>query len=115
MRNLASDDVGLYLDAIDDWRAALPHILRELAINISAWDDACDVMGPLLAFVALLVVDRNRFHPDSPVRNPGGALRAMTREAREGRLNLAESILGIQHRERKGRQPKAWPSPRPPS
>ena len=114
MRDLASDDVALYLDAMDDWRDALPHILRELGINVSAWHDARDVMGPLIAFIALLVVDRNRFHPDSPVLNPGGALRAMTRKAREGRLNLADSILGIRHRERKGRQPKAWPSPRPP-
>ncbi len=115
MRDLASDDVALWLDANDDWQDALPHILRELGINVSAWHDACDVMGPALAFLSLLVIDRNRFHPDSPVHNPGGALRAMTGKAREGRLNLAGSILGIRHRERKGRQPKASPTPRRPS
>lgn len=115
LRDLASDDVAIWLDATDDWQDALPHVLRELGINVSAWHDACHAMGPPLAFVALLVVDRNRFHPDSPVQNPGGALRAMTRAAREGRLNLAGSILGIRARERKGRQPKASPTPRRPS
>ena len=115
MRNLASEDLALWLDAADDWQDALPHVLRELGINVSAWHDACDAMGPPVAFLALLVIDRNRSHPDSPILNPGGALRAFTARAREGKLDLARSILGIRHRERKGRQPRTSPPPRKPS
>lgn len=115
MRDLASDDVALYLDAMKDWQEALPHVLRELGINVSAWHEASAEMGPAMAFIAVLVIDRNRAHPDSPIRNPGGALRAMTRNAREGRLNLAGSILGIRHRQRKGRQPKSSSPHRKPS
>ena len=115
MRNLASEDLALWLDAADDWQDALPHVLRELGINVSAWHDACDAMGPPVAFLALLVIDRNRSHPDTPILNPGGALRAFTARAREGKLDLARSILGIRHRERKGRQPRTSPPPRKPS
>lgn len=115
IRDLASDDMALWLDATEDWQDALPHILRHLGVNTSAWHDACDAMGPPLAFLALVIIDRNRFHPDSPVLKPGGALRAMTQAAREDRLNLAGSILGIRSRDRKGRQPKASPTPRRPS
>ena len=115
IRDIASDDMALWLDATEDWQDALPHILHHLGVNTSAWHDACDAMGPPLAFLALVIIDRNRFHPDSPVLKPGGALRAMTRAAREDRLNLAGSILGIRSRDRKGRQPKASPTPRRPS
>ena len=115
IRDIASDDMALWLDATEDWQDALPHILHHLGVNASAWHDACDAMGPPLAFLALVIIDRNRFHPDSPVLKPGGALRAMTRAAREDRLNLAGSILGIRSRDRKGRQPKASPTPRRPS
>ena len=115
VRAIASDDVALWLDACDDWQDALPHILRELGANVSAWHDACDAMGEAVAFLALLVIDRNRFHPDRPVLNPGGALRAFTARARIGELDLTRSILGIWERERQGRQPKGPLTPRRPS
>ena len=112
VRAIASDDVALWLDACDDWQDALPHILRELGANVSAWHDACDAMGETVAFLALLVIDRNRFHPDTPILNPGGALRAFTARARIGELDLTRSILGIWERERQGRQPKGPLVPR---
>ena len=115
VRALASDDAALWLDAFPDWRDALPHILRELGANVSAWHDACDVLGETVAFLALLVIDRNRFHPDRPILNPGGALRAFTRLARAGELDLSRSVLGIRERERQGRQPKGPAAPRRPS
>ena len=62
-----------------------------------------------IAFLALLVIDRNRFHPVTPVINPGGALRAFTDRARRGELNLTRAILGIRERDRQGKQPKAGP------
>ncbi len=106
VRDLASEDVALYLDAVQDWNDALPFILRELGINISAWLDACEGMGEAIAFLTLIIVDRNRYHPVTPVLNPGGALRACTRKAPTGDLNLTRAILGIWERERQGRQPK---------
>ena len=106
LRALASDEAALYLDALEDWRDAIPFLLRELGINVSAWLEACDVMGDGMAFLSLLVIDRNRFHPVTPVRNPGGALRAFTRRARHGQLDLGRAVLGIWERERQGRQPK---------
>ena len=115
VRAIASDDVALWLDGFDDWRDALPHILRELGANVSAWHDACDAMGEPVAFLALVVIGRNRFHPDRPILNPGGALRAFTARARGGRLDLTRSVLGIWERERQGRQPKGPSVPRRPS
>ena len=109
LRDLASEDAALYLDAVEDWRDALPYLLRELGVNVSAWTEAEEVMGDWIAFLALLVIDRNRFHPVTPVINPGGALRAFTDRARRGELNLTRAILGIRERDRQGKQPKARP------
>ena len=109
IKHLASSDASLYLDALADWTEAIPFILRELGINVSAWLDAVEVMGQGIAFVALIVIDRNRFHPVVPVRCPGGALRAFTRKAQAGELNLTRAIIGIWERERQGIQPKAHP------
>ena len=115
IRAIASDDVALWLDAGIGWQDALTHILRELGVNVSAWHDACDAMGEPVAFLALLVIDRNRFHPRKPILNPGGALRAFTRRARIGELDLTRSLLGIWERERQGCQPKGPQVPRRPS
>ena len=113
LRDLASEDAALYLEAVQDWRDTLPYLLRDLGVNVSAWTGACDVMGEQAAFIALLVIDRNRFHPDTPVINPGGALRAFTDRARRGELNLTRAILGIWERDRQGTQPKAGDRPAP--
>ncbi len=115
LRSLASDEVALWLQATDDWQDAVPHLLRELGINVSAWHEACEVLQPPVAFLALVVIDRNRYHPDNPVLNPGGALRAFTARARAGGLDLARSVAGIRHRERQGRQAKGPCAPRRPS
>ena len=115
IRAVASDDVAFWLDAGIGWHDAITHILRELGVNVSAWHDACDAMGEPVAFLALLVIDRNRFHPKTPILNPGGALRAFTRKARLGELDLTRSLLGIWERERQGRQPKGAQPPGRPS
>ena len=106
---LASDDMTGWLKTFDDWRDALPHILRDLEINMSAWHDAVDVLGDGAALIALIVIDRNRFHPDYPIKSPGGTLRAFTRAALKGELNLTQSIIGIWDRDRKGRQQRSKP------
>ena len=115
LRNLASDDMAFLLGGADDWQDAVPQVLLHLGINVSAWHDACDAMGPPLAFLSLIIIDRNRFHPKSPVASPGGALRAFAAKAREGGLNLAGSVEGIRVRTRKGLQPKGAAVPRRPS
>lgn len=115
LQTLASDDLAFLLGAGDDWQDAVPHVLHHLGINVSAWHDACDAMGPPLAFLSLIVIDRNRFHPKSPVVSPGGALRAFAARAREGGLNLAGSVEGIRVRTRKGLQPKGPDRPQRPS
>lgn len=66
-----------------------------LGINRSAWADACATMGRFAAAVAVLVIDRNRDHPETPIRSPGGTLRAMTARARRGELHLHRSLFGI--------------------
>ncbi|MDE0520724.1 MAG: replication initiation protein RepC [Boseongicola sp.] len=115
LRGLASEDLAFWLDASDDWQDTIRHVLRELGTEISAWHEACDAMGPPLAFLALIVRDRNRFHPKLPVLNPASALRAFTERAREGRLDLARSVAGIRHRTRKVLQPEGPDRPLRPS
>ena len=115
LRNLASDDMVLWLDTLGDWQDVVPHVLRELGINVSAWHEACETMGPHLAFLSLVVIDRNRYHPKTPVENPGGALRAFSAKARAGGLNLARSVAGIRDRTRKGLQPNGPAKPPRPS
>lgn len=68
---------------------------HHLGINRSAWADACATMGRFAAAVAVLIIDRNQHHPDTPIRSPGGALRAMTARARRGELHLHKSLFGI--------------------
>lgn len=115
LQDLASDDMAFLLGGADDWQDAVPQVLHHLGINVSAWHDACDAMGPPLAFLSLIIIDRNRFHPKSPVASPGGALRAFAARAREGGLNLAGSVEGIRVRTRKGLQPKGPDKPPRPS
>lgn len=77
---------------------AAAQLLPVLGINHSAWEDAIDAMGPYGATLAVLLIDANRTHPRSPVRNPGGALRAWTRRHRGGGLNMVGSLIGLARR-----------------
>ena len=57
-------------------------------------------MGDFRAALCLLVTDANRDHPVTPVRKPGGHLRALTRRHQAGQLNLVGSLVGLAHRRR---------------
>lgn len=72
----------------------------ELGINGSAWKAAVAQMGDMTAALCLLVIDANRTHPVTPVLNPGGLLRAMTRRHAKGQLNLYGSLKGLSERAR---------------
>ena len=72
--------------------------LPELGINRSAYDAALAQMGDMATALAILIIDRNRFHPDTPIKNPGGVLRAMTARHKAGKLNLVGSLIGLTER-----------------
>ena len=74
---------------------------RDLGISRPAWREACRAMGRYAAAIAVLVIDRNLDHPETPIRSPGGVLRAMTRRAPSGNLHLHRSIHGILERDRR--------------
>ncbi len=82
LREIASEDAAMYMDVMD-WRQASAMICRELGIHTSAWREAVEAMSEEIAFVALLVIDRSRFHPTKPTKQPGGLLRSMA--ARSGK------------------------------
>lgn len=85
--------------------SAADTIRHLVGVTPNAWAEACSTLGRHEAALALLVLDRNRTHPQTPVRNPQGALRAMVRRAREGQLNLDASLFGIIRRAGQGGRP----------
>jgi replication initiation protein RepC len=107
IKGIASEDFEIYLDAFEHPEEAITTYLRELGINVQAWEAAVAQMGLRGAFIALAVIDRNRLHPTRPVISPGGTLRKFTDLHRQGRLNLTRSIIGIWERERAGIQPRS--------
>lgn len=72
----------------------------EIGISEDAWSEAVQVMGEVDAAISVMVIDRNRSHPTTPIGKPGGALRAFTRRAKDGELRLAASVFGILNRNR---------------
>lgn len=104
---VASDEMKLWIDAVRQGRdrtgptdilQAAARRVPELGINATAWREASDRMGPMRAAIAVLVIDANRDHPVTPVKNPGGLLRTFTRLHRAGRLNIAGSLFGLMER-----------------
>jgi replication initiation protein RepC len=77
---------------------AAVRLLPCIGINWSAWEDAVEAMGQEGATLAVLLLDANRSHPKSPVRNPGGALRALTARHRTGSFNLVGGLIGLARR-----------------
>lgn len=73
--------------------------LPELGIHKSAYNAALDQMNDLTVALCILIIDRNRFHPDTPIKNPGGVLRAMTRRQAAGELNIVGSLIGLKDRQ----------------
>ena len=69
-----------------------------LGINHDAWAKAIEAIGLDGATLCVFLIDANRDHPTSPIRNPGGALRAMTKRFRAGNLNIVGSLLGLARR-----------------
>lgn len=72
---------------------------KELRVRETGWDSAGAALGFIDRAAAVLILDRNQTHPDTPVRNPGGALVRMIGKDRTGQLNLTASLIGILERE----------------
>lgn len=105
--DLAGPDMQIHIEArcADPTSISMHHIVDaaemlkpHLGINHDAWVQACRAMGPEGAAICVLVIDANRDHPTSPVKNPGGALRAWTRRYETGDLNLVGSLIGLARR-----------------
>lgn len=105
--HLASDDMQSYILACQDDTPTLreihiidaaTRIIHPLGINHDAWIKAVSLMGDVGAALCVLLIDANRNHPTTPVRNPGGALRAMTARHKSGKLNLVGSLIGLARR-----------------
>lgn len=77
---------------------AATRIVGGLGINYDAWSKAVEFMGDHGAALCVLIIDANRNHPTTPVRNPGGALRAMTARHKAGKLNIVGSLIGLARR-----------------
>ena len=106
LAEMASEDLGHYLDAYPGHIEAMQAYLGACGVNPSVWSEAVAVMGEHIAFVAALVLDRNREHPSRRVENLAGALRGLTAAARAGKMNLTRSIIGLWKREEDGSQPR---------
>ena len=108
---LSSEEMKLYIShhqgdrdhptAMDFVQASIDR-LAELGINRSAYNAAIEQMGDMATALCILIIDRNRFHPETPIKNPGGVLRAMTQRHVAGKLNIVGSLIGLSERERAG-------------
>lgn len=104
LRGLCSENMLLYVDhlrasgtprtALDYEQAAL-HMGRDLRIGASALEQAQERMSWKEFVVTVIVLDRNQNHPTSPIRSPGGAMRAFTKLHDNGKLDLRASVFGI--------------------
>jgi replication initiation protein RepC len=106
---LSSEEMQFYITHHQGQRAAptamdfvLASIdrLGELGINRSAYIAAQEQMGDMATALCILIIDRNRFHPQTPIRNPGGVLRSMTTRHAAGVLNIVGSLIGLSERGR---------------
>ena len=105
--SLSSEGMQIYITQHQGVRAAPSAMdfilasvdrLGELGINKSAYYDAVDQMGDMATALCILIIDRNQFHPETPIHNPGGVLRAMTKRHRAGVLNIIGSLIGLSER-----------------
>lgn len=74
-------------------------LLPTLGVSRSAWLEACMVMGRDGAALSVMIIDRKMQDAPDSIKNPGGYLRAMTKKAKEGKLNLHGSVFGLLKRD----------------
>ena len=80
--------------AISSWRdmmGAAVVVRSTLGVSPSAYQDACDVMGPENAATAIACILGRAGHIDSP----GGYLRDLTRKAARGEFGLGPMLMAL--------------------
>ncbi|MGF6257372.1 plasmid replication protein RepC [Ensifer sp. LBL] len=92
----ACPEIGLYGQSgeISNWRdfmAAAVVVRSMLGISPSAYQDACDVMGPENAAVALACMLERAGH----INSAGGYLRDLTSKARRGEFSLGPMLMAL--------------------
>ena len=69
--------------------------MAEIGTNRNAWEEAIKFMSLQGAILAAIITDAKLTDPKTPVANPGGYLRGMTRAAKDGNLNLISGWMGL--------------------
>lgn len=103
LRQAATPDFQLYLDGYGNGDAPDPMTFvkaaiarcADLHISDDAWDEACQTMGDFAAALSILIIDARTQDKIRPIHSPGGTLRAFTRHARAGTLNLMGSLIRL--------------------
>ena len=105
--DLCAFDMRMHLDLALKGRGTILHhdfvnaaydCALAMGVNHSAWVDAIETMGEFPAALCIILIDANRDHPVSPIRSPGGTLRAMTRKHSAGELNIFGGLIGLSQR-----------------
>lgn len=103
LRQAATPDFQLYLDGYGRGEAPDPMTFvkaavarcADLHISEDAWEEACYTMGDFAAALSILIIDARTQDRLRPIHSPGGTLRAFTRQARAGTLNLMGSLIRL--------------------
>lgn len=105
--DLCAFDMKMHLDIALKGRGTILHhdfvtaaydCSAAMGINHSAWVEAIEAMGEFPAALCIILIDANRDHPVTPIRSPGGTLRAMTRKHIAGELNIFGGLFGLSQR-----------------
>ncbi len=72
---------------------------HSLGISKQAHALAAEQMGDFATALCILIIDRNVTHPVTPIKSPGGVLRAMTARHAKGQLYIERSLIGLSQRE----------------
>ena len=111
--DLCAFDMKMHLDLTLRGRTTILHhdfinaaygCASAMGINHSAWIEAIEAMGEFSAALCVILIDANRDHPVTPIRSPGGTLRAMTRKHSARELNIFGGLIGLDERRRQGDQ-----------
>ncbi len=91
----ACPEIALYGSGdIRSWRdlqTAAAFVRGMLGISESAWSDACEQMGGVVAAIAVACI-LQRFEA---IRSPGGYLRALTEEAGQGAFSPGSMVMAL--------------------
>jgi replication initiation protein RepC len=72
---------------------------HSLGITKQAYCLAFEQMGDFAGALCILIIDRNINHPKTPIKSPGGVLRAMIARHAKGELYIERSLIGLSQRD----------------